>query len=139
MADPNDLIYLRDLLKSHNIITAEYSGGKYSADPIREADMTIFITHPQPIKDNRLFIGKGVHTEAIVSLQSGNISIVYKDKKYFTFKLGLHDTNDYKEKYAVFILEDVVDINDLLNKSTKKGIDFPIGESMDDFFNSGGV
>ena len=105
-ANPDTLIFVRELLKKHNVEVVEYSGGKYSSKPLGHSDVLVCISYPGAKEEDIVLTGKGIFSEVEKSLL-GRIPSLYTNGDSFFFVKGceINDLKDFQRKFGKLYLE----------------------------------
>jgi len=122
LADQETLKELRGLLKKEGVTIEEYSGGKYSDEPIQKSSLFMSVSYPEAKEKEKVYLGKGTFTEALKASILG-IPVYYFDGRFFRCKeVSTYDQNDYQKKFGYMVLYSKPEnLRDILKK-------FPIKE-----------
>ena len=101
LADPDDLIGLRRILKDYDVNVAEFHGGEYSSAPLKQSDLVIIISYPGAQEGNNVFLGKGTFMEATKASVLRIPILFFNGESFYHYKeIVVEDKNDYQRRFG---------------------------------------
>ncbi len=101
LVDYDSLIAVRSILDIYGVEAKEYTGGRYSSQPIEDADLMICISYPSSKDRNYIYVGKGIYIEIITALHEKVIVLMYEAGNFYKIKeTKVFDIGDYRKKFG---------------------------------------
>lgn len=122
LTNPETVEKVKALLKGFEV--TEYTGGKYSSEPITKCDVLVSVAYAGAKINERIYMGKGTYTEALKASVIGANVLAYDDGFYLVKEVKIFDQKDYKEKFGYLLLGEKVDVDFIKSLPVRTKIDF---------------